>query len=133
MEQNIYVLHETLKEYIRDNIFSNSLINKFSHQFKRLLNFMDDNSFQTYDEEIGKKYLAYRALSGNNRRKNESSPNNERRYITLLNGMITGQWIKKISKKDYNMSFPGSFGEYVMNFLKKYVETRRLNIDFHVF
>jgi len=26
MEQNIYVLHETLEEYIRDNIFSNNLI-----------------------------------------------------------------------------------------------------------
>jgi len=89
---------------------------------------MDDNSIHSYREEIGEKYLAYLALQSNNRRKNKSSFNYERRYITLLNGMLTNRWIKKISKKDYNMPFPCSFGEYVMTFLKNYVKARRLNV-----
>ena len=129
MEQNIYVLHETLEEYIRDNIFSSNLIKVSSRQFKRLLDFMVANSIYSYSKEVGKKYLAYRALPDNNRRKNESSYNYERRYITLLNGMLTEQWIKKISKKDYHTPFPSNFGEYVMTFLKNYAEARRLNVN----
>jgi len=128
MEQNIYVLQETLEEYIKDNIFSNNLMKVSSQQFKRLLDFMDANSIYSYSKEVGEKYLSYRALPGNNRRKKTASHNSERRYITLLNGMLTNQWIKKISKKDYNIPFPGSFGEYIMGFLNKYVEARRLNV-----
>jgi len=128
MEQDINVLQKTLEEYIRDNIFSSNLIRTFSRQFKRLLSFMDNNSFHLYSKEVGEKYLAYRALPGNNRRKNESSYNYERRYITLLNGMLNEQWTKKIAKKNYNVPFPGSFGKYAMNFLENYEETRRLNV-----
>lgn len=88
MEKDIYVLHEKLEEYIRNNILSSHLIRMFSLQFKRLLNFMDENSIKFYNKEVGKKYVAFRALPGNNKRKSEKAHNYERRYITLLNGMM---------------------------------------------
>lgn len=128
MEKDIYELQGKLEEYIRNHIFSSHLIRTFSFQFKRLLDFMDKNSIKFYSKDIGEKYLAFRALPGNNKRKSEKAHNYERRYITLLNGMMSDQWIKKISPKDYTVPFPGKLGRYTMTFLEDYVAERRLNI-----
>lgn len=120
-------MQETLENYINNNIFSSGLIKKFSTQFKRLLAYMDENSISMYSKEVGKRYLAFRSLPPNNKRKSEFAFNYESRYITILNGMLNDEWVKKMSKKDFNIPFPGNFGEYVMDFLKKYSEERRLN------
>ena len=128
MEKDVYVLHEALENYINNNIFSNFLIKKFSFQFQRLLAFMEKNSMNMYSKEVGKKYLQFRSLPENNRRKSDSAYVFEARYITLLNGMLDDKWIEKMSWKDYDIPFPGNFGEYVMGFLKKYAEERRLHV-----
>ena len=128
MEKDVYVLHEALESYINNNIFSNFLIKKFSFQFQRLLAFMEKNSMNMYSKEVGKKYLQFRSLPENNRRKSDSAYVFEARYITLLNGMLDDKWIEKMSWKDYDIPFPGNFGEYVMGFLKKYAEERRLHV-----
>jgi len=90
---------------------------------------MDEHSISMYSKEVGKEYLAFRSLPGNNRRRVASAYNYEARYITLLNGMLDDEWIKKMSKKDYNIPFPGKIGEYAMGFLVKYAEERRLHED----
>jgi len=128
MEKDIYILHETLENYINDNIFSSFLIKKFSFQFERLLSFMEKNSISMYNKEVGQRYLAFKSLPENNRRKSDSAYKFETRYITLLNGMLDNEWIKKISQKDYDIPFPGKIGEYAMDFLKKYAEDRRLHV-----
>jgi len=128
MEKDIYILHETLENYISKNIFSTFLIRKFSFQFARLLSFMEKNSISMYSKEVGQKYLNFKSLPGNNRRRSASAYNYDARYITLLNGMLDDEWIEKMSKKDYDIPFPGNFGEYVMDFLQKYTEERRLHV-----
>ena len=126
-EKDIHYLHESLEEYIRNNIYSSYLIERFSYQFKWLRTFMEANRFEMYSKEVGEKYLIFRALPGNNKRKSQASYNYDARYITLLNGMLNDEWIKKISTKDFNIPFPGALSEYVMAFLEKYAAERRLN------
>jgi len=128
MEKDIHILHEALENYINSNIFSNSLIKQFSFEFKNLLAFMEKNDIGMYNKEVGKKYLKFKSLPENNKRKSASGYKYEVRYITLLNGMLDGEWIRKMSWKDYSVPFPGNFGEYVMDFLKKYAEERRLHV-----
>lgn len=128
MDKNIYELHETLEEYIRDNIFSSNMIRKFSFQFQRLLHYMEDNSIPLYSKDVGERYLEFRMLPGNNRRKRSDSFNMESRYITLLNGMLDDKWTTKVSRKDFDAPLPGSLGGYSMSFLEKYVATRRLGM-----
>ena len=128
MEKDIYALQKALENYINSNVFSSFLMKKFSFQFKRLLSFMEENSISMYNKQVGQKYLDFRSLPGNNRRKSASAYNFEARYITLLNGMLDDEWIKKMSKKDYNIPFPGKIGEYAMGFLVKYAEERRLHV-----
>jgi len=125
MEKDIYELQETLEKYIRDNSFSANMLIRISRHFRQLLCFMDMNSLNLYSKKVGKEFLALKAK--NNRRKSQSAYNYEKRYITLLNGMLDGQWIKKISPKDYNIPFPGGFGDYAMDFLEKYIKERRLH------
>ena len=88
---------------------------------------MGKNDVGMYSKEVGKRYLKFKSLPGNNKRKSASGYKYEVRYITLLNGMLDDMWIKKTSNKDYNSPFPGSFGEYIMDFLKKYAKERRLH------
>lgn len=41
MEKDIYILHETLVEYIKNHIFSENVIRKLSFQFQWLLSYME--------------------------------------------------------------------------------------------
>ena len=79
MEKDIYVLQETLESYIKNNIFSSNLTKQFSLQFKRLVTYMDKNSIGLYSKKVGREYLAFGALSGNNGKRSETAYNFEAR------------------------------------------------------
>ena len=99
MEKDIYALHETLVEYIENNIFSTNMIRKLSFQFQWLLRYMEENSIEMYSKEIGLVYLKSGAKPDNRKIKKGVPYNYKRRYITLLNGMLDDEWVRKIATK----------------------------------
>lgn len=124
MEKNIHELHSQLEKYIKENIYSSSMIERLSTEYNRLIAYMVQNSTEIYTPEIGETYLKFRDKII----KKRTYPHYDTRYIILLNGMLEERWILKVSRRKYDASFPGQIGPYFTEFLEKYVIERKLKI-----
>lgn len=126
MEKKLCELHTLLEHSIKENGLSDDLLKKHLNEFKRLKSYMDENSISIYSSPVGVKYLKFRdnLYSG----KKQPKFRYDKRYITLLDGMLVNKWVKKVANKDFNIPFPGPFGNYLIQFLKNYCEENRLHI-----
>lgn len=127
MKKDLHILQETLIKYIKENFSSNSMMKNILCQYKKMLVYMKENSLSMYSPEIGQDYLNYRNLIRISKNRKIPVFQHEIRYITLLNGMLNGEWVIKMSKTNYHKPFPGNFGNYIMTFLNKYAEERRIS------
>lgn len=122
MEKNIHELHSQLENYIHENIYSSSMIERLSTEYNRLLVYMKQNSTEIYTPEIGETYIKHRDKIV----KKRTYPHYDSRYIILLNGMLEERWILKISRRKYDAPFPGQMGSYFTGFLENHVLERKL-------
>lgn len=125
MQKNIHELHLQLETYIKENIYSSSMIERLSIEYNRLLAYMKQNSTEIYTPEVGKVYLKHRDTIISKRKCHHY----DERYITLLNGMLQERWILRISRTKYDAPFPGHIGPYFTEFLEKHVIEKKLKTD----
>lgn len=122
MEKNIHELHSQLETYIKENIYSSSMIERLSIEYNRLLAYMKEQSTEIYTTKFGETYLKHRDTIISKR----AHYHYDARYITLLNGMLEERWILKVSRRKYDAPFPGEIGSYFTEFLEKYAVERKL-------
>lgn len=122
MEKNIHELHSQLETYIKENIYSSTMIERLSTEYNRLLAYMKQNSTEVYTPKVGESYLKNRDTIIGKRKHHHY----DERYVTLLNGMLEQRWILRISRTKYDAPFPGEIGSYFTAFFENLVIERKL-------
>lgn len=123
MGKNIHELHSQLETYVKENMYSSGMTKWLARELKHLLVYMKKDSTEIYTSEIGVNYLKHKKKTV---KQQLSTHNLNRRYITLLDGMLIDRWIIRIPKRTYDAPFPGNIGLYFADFLEKHVAEKKL-------
>jgi len=126
--QNFKELTDTAASFLKGQSYSNSVIDQYRREWRRLGQYMTANNLTVYKPDVGTKYLleTIEAIEG---RSLPRSKRNIIRMVTVLSDFAATGTIRKRKKKEMSRSLDGLIGKVMAEYIVQCHKLQNLSLS----